>query len=92
MYLPSCDHVRLSTCSAFPSFQMPLVRSKSFNLSGSETVTAAMYRPSGDHLADQSPFEPGRSDSECGLTPEDEPLILRDIGTSEIYALDVDWP
>jgi len=27
-----------------------------------------------------------------GLTPSDEPLILRDIGTSEIYALDVDWP
>lgn len=27
-----------------------------------------------------------------GLTPNDEPLILRDIGTSEIYALDVDWP
>jgi Tol biopolymer transport system component/DNA-binding winged helix-turn-helix (wHTH) protein len=27
-----------------------------------------------------------------GLTPKDEPLILRDLGTSEIYALDVDWP
>jgi Tol biopolymer transport system component len=27
-----------------------------------------------------------------GLTPNDEPLILRDLGTSEIYGLDVDWP
>jgi DNA-binding winged helix-turn-helix (wHTH) protein/Tol biopolymer transport system component len=26
-----------------------------------------------------------------GLTPDDSPLILRDIGTQEVYALDVDW-
>ena len=27
-----------------------------------------------------------------GLTPKDAPLALRDIGSQEIYALDVDFP
>jgi hypothetical protein len=27
-----------------------------------------------------------------GLTPDGSPLLARDIGTQEIYALDVDWP
>jgi hypothetical protein len=27
-----------------------------------------------------------------GLTPGDSPLILRDMGNQEAYALDVDWP
>ena len=28
----------------------------------------------------------------CGLAPDDSPLLARDISTSEIFALDVDWP
>jgi hypothetical protein len=27
-----------------------------------------------------------------GLTPDDSPLVLRDTGTQEIYAFDVDLP
>jgi hypothetical protein len=27
-----------------------------------------------------------------GLAPDDSPLFARDISTSEIYALDVEWP
>jgi hypothetical protein len=27
-----------------------------------------------------------------GLTPDDSPLLLRDVGTEEIYALSVDLP
>jgi len=27
-----------------------------------------------------------------GLAPDDSPLLLRDVGTQEIYALDVDLP
>jgi Tol biopolymer transport system component len=27
-----------------------------------------------------------------GLTPDDSPLLARDIGTQEIYAIDVEWP
>jgi hypothetical protein len=27
-----------------------------------------------------------------GLTPDNSPLVLRDIGTQEIYALDADFP
>lgn len=27
-----------------------------------------------------------------GLTPQDEPLVLKDVGTSEIYALEWDAP
>ena len=27
-----------------------------------------------------------------GLAPDDSPLFARDIGTQEIYALDVQWP
>jgi hypothetical protein len=28
----------------------------------------------------------------CGLAPDDSPLVLRDIGTQEIYALDFEAP
>src|SRR5262249_59823126 len=28
----------------------------------------------------------------CGLTPDDSPLVLRDVGTQEIYALDLQFP
>ena len=28
----------------------------------------------------------------CGLAPDDSPLILRDVGTQEIYALDLQLP
>ena len=28
----------------------------------------------------------------CGLAPDDSPLILRDVGTQEIYALDLQFP
>jgi hypothetical protein len=28
----------------------------------------------------------------CGLTPDDSPLVLRDVGTQEIYALDLQLP
>jgi hypothetical protein len=27
-----------------------------------------------------------------GLTPDDSPLVARDISTQEIYALDMQWP
>ena len=27
-----------------------------------------------------------------GLAPDDSPLVLRDIGTQEVYRLDVEWP
>src|ERR1017187_9245738 len=27
-----------------------------------------------------------------GLAPDDSPMVLRDIGTQEIYRLDVEWP
>ena len=27
-----------------------------------------------------------------GVAPDDSPIVLRDIGTQEIYALDVEWP
>ena len=27
-----------------------------------------------------------------GLTPDDSPLLLRDVGTQEVYALDVELP
>jgi len=27
-----------------------------------------------------------------GLAPDDSPLVLRDVGIQEIYALDVDFP
>lgn len=36
-----------------------------------------------------SPFGPG---TWTGLGPGDAPLLVRDISTSEIYALDVDFP
>ena len=35
----------------------------------------------------EGPFSPW-----SGLTPDDSPLVLRDIGTQEIYALDVEFP
>ena len=28
----------------------------------------------------------------CGLAPDDSPLVLRDVGTQEIYALDLQLP
>ena len=28
----------------------------------------------------------------CGLAPDDSPLVLRDVGTQEIYVLDVQHP
>jgi hypothetical protein len=34
----------------------------------------------------------GFFDSWAGLAPDDSPLLLRDTGTQEIYALDVDLP
>ncbi|MGH9454815.1 MAG: hypothetical protein ACRD2O_12685 [Terriglobia bacterium] len=27
-----------------------------------------------------------------GLAPDDSPIVLRDVGIQEIYALDVRWP
>jgi hypothetical protein len=27
-----------------------------------------------------------------GLTPDDSPLVVRDVGSQEIYALDVQFP
>jgi Tol biopolymer transport system component/DNA-binding winged helix-turn-helix (wHTH) protein len=28
----------------------------------------------------------------AGLTPDDAPIVLRNIGTEEVYAIDVEWP